>query len=418
MKSCKDAILLLNTGTRNNLGDRAMLLNVARVIRTKQPTLTIFVDSGTPKWLIDEFNLTPLPTYNNCLGRLNYLIPKSLLNKSYHEIILNLYAPFLYLIMRFFLISRLYNFFPASMEKELMNAITLSRTVWFVGGGYLTDDGMREARATLYTALLANYAGSQIVMTGQGLGPFSSRFSLWMLKRVARKAKLITLREHRQGPAILQTMNISSQNWCLGVDDASSLPVSANIPSKTATLALHFRDSSFHQDAEKVRIQFESLINRLVSEGHFIKLFCFHEATKNELSTYNNWLSLFKGCKQISIIKSSDPRIIRRELQTCQVAIGMAYHFILFALLSGKPSLAISTGKYYRAKFLGIENLLDIANLQIEATNATTRYLLGFVMDNLTDESRIKSNHLTTQEIIIEQKCNEQILNTLKVALA
>src|SRR6185369_17981578 len=140
-------ILFLNTGANHNLGDRAMLLNVVRLLRKRLPTAELIVDAGVPEWMIHEFGLTPVPTLTNCWGRGG-------------ETLKTPYMILSTLAMHFLIRSVAYRCLPVgSVHHELLSAIDRSDLIWLVGGGYLNDLGPIEARAVLHTALMGQAIG-------------------------------------------------------------------------------------------------------------------------------------------------------------------------------------------------------------------------------------------------------------------
>lgn len=394
-------ILFLNTGAHHNLGDRAMLLNVVRLLRERLPKAELIVDAGVPEWMIREFGLTPVPTLANCWGRggETYKTPYMILST---------------LMMQFLIRSGAYRFLPVrSMEHELLSAIDRSDLVWLVGGGYLNDLGATEARGILNTALMGQAIGRPVVMTGQGIGPFKTEWSRRLFRWVATKARSIVLREPESGAREISLLGDGRIRWRAGVDDASSLPRLADAVMAPATLAVHFRRSSFHRDAEPVEQEIFRTIKTLVNRGERVKLFVFSERRKYEREVYEGWKQALGNSDAVEIIQHSDPRRIFAELETCQCAIGMAYHFHLFALLAGTPSLAMYSGEYYEAKYAGIDILFEQSRSFIEYSAVNEKLLMDFVQTNNRQSDPEKAKRLMARASVLENAATQQILETL-----
>lgn len=394
-------ILFLSTGAHHNLGDRAMLLNVVRLLRERLPKVELIVDAGVPEWMIREFGLTPVPTLANCWGRGG-------------ETLKTPYVILSTLMMQFLIRSGAYRFLPVgSMEHELLSAIDRSDLIWLVGGGYLNDLGATEARAILNTALMGQTIGRPVVMTGQGIGPFKTKWSRRLFQWVAARARSIVLREPASGAREISSLGDARIRWRVGVDDASSLPRNADAVLPPAVLAVHFRRSSFHQDAEPVEQEIFRTIKTLVSNGEGVKLFVFSERQKYEREVYEGWKQASGNPDAVEIIQHSDPRRIFAELETCQCAIGMAYHFHLFALLAGTPSLAMYSGEYYEAKYAGIDILFEQSKSFIEYSAVDEKLLTDFVQENKRQFNPEKVSSLTARASILENRATQQILETL-----
>lgn len=404
MTSGPEKILFLSTGAHHNLGDRAMLLNVVRLARERLPKAELIVDAGVPEWMIREFGLTPVSTLTNCWGRAGETL------KMPYRILSTL-------MMQFLIRSGAYRFLPhGSMEHELLSAIDRSDLIWLVGGGYLNDLGPTEARAILNTALLGQAIGRPVVMTGQGIGPFKSKWSRRLFQWVAAKAGSIVLREPVSGAREISSLGDARIRWRAGVDDACSLPRHADAVLPPALLAVHFRHSSFHWDAEAVEQEIFRTIKTLVSRGERIKLFVFSERRKYELAVYEGWKQALDNSDAIEIIQHPDPRHIFAELETCQCAIGMAYHFHLFALLAGIPSLAMYSGEYYEAKYAGIDILLEQSKSFVEYSAVDEKFLADFIESNNHQLNPEKVSSLLARASILENMATQQILETVGVA--
>lgn len=62
--------LFINTGSGKNLGDRAMLLNLALIAKAKHPG-KIYVSDDFPQNLVSEVSALKYPLLYHCFGRLS-----------------------------------------------------------------------------------------------------------------------------------------------------------------------------------------------------------------------------------------------------------------------------------------------------------------------------------------------------------
>lgn len=366
-------LLFLNTGTGRNLGDRAMLVNVLRLARQQLPDARLSISADAPAWLAEEFAAARQPLLVHLWGRWPVLGQRLRLPAA----VIRLLAP-LYRLMTT-LACALLVCCPAAlrrrlpgMEGDFVRLLAGVSCVYFNGGGYLTDEGRLEARALLLTALLARVRGARIVMTGQGLGPFNSFWTKWLLRRVVNSASCVYTREQQAAAECLRALGIADQRWQAGVDDACSLPAT-EVPAggERPLLAVNCRYSSFHAGASTVADVLLEVIRAHLQRGFDIRLFVFQERENAELTLYRRWQELLPA-ERVEIVVTPDPRQLRARLAACDRAIGVAYHFALFALMAGLPLLSIYKGAYYRAKFAGLaahfdrpDTLLDQAELEV-----------------------------------------------------
>lgn len=352
MQSAPPRILFLNTGVRHNLGDRAMLLNVVRLVRAHLPDAELIVDAGTPAWMVDEFRLQPASTMAHCWSRSGVGFA-------------TLYGILAIVGMSLLLRSGAYRCLPRrSMEGEFLRSLAGADLIWMVGGGYLNDLGRREARAVLTTAYFGRMQNIPLVMTGQGLGPFFSRYSRWLLRRALGAARSISLRESIAGPREFDLPAFEAVNWHCGVDDAASLPW---LPGECeAELAINFRQSLFHGQADGFELRVFRVIREVLAEGKRVRLFVFSERPQHELAIYQQWIERLSHHPMLELVCDPDPRKLLAALSGCKRAIGMAYHFHLFAALAGVPVVSAYTGRYYASKFAGIDHVFGLPKSHFE----------------------------------------------------
>lgn len=352
-------LYLLNTGTARNLGDRAMLVNCLRIIRKEHPSLPIVVPGDVPEWICREFGLAHAPTLQNCLGRWSNISRKLRLPSALAALL----SPIYYFLAGISI--TLLTFAPekilakaACMETKLAGNLRSGDLFWCTGGGYLTDLGKLDCRAILFTVYLAALHRSKIIMSGQGIGPLSTSLSRLLAKAAFQRADRIICREGAETPRLLSRLKIQESRIQIGVDDACSLPVTEGTDGTSESIAIHYRSSRFHEGPSGLEAAILKALTIFVNRGIRIKLFVFHEDERGEENIYKRWAKELETHRDhVRIIKEKDPRKLRRELANCSGAIGMAYHFCLFSVLSLVPTLALYEGEYYAAKFNGIAAL-------------------------------------------------------------
>lgn len=408
-------LLFLNTGTGRNLGDRAMLVNVLRLARQQLPDARLTISADAPAWLAEEFATEQRPLLIHLWGRWPQLGRRLRLPAA----LVNLLSPVYRLMATLACAALLCG--PAAvrrrlrgMEGEFVRLIAGVDCVYFNGGGYLTDEGRLEARALLLTALLARLRGARVVMTGQGLGPFDSFWTRWLLRRVVNGAACVFTREQEAAAACLRELGIADHRWQAGVDDACSLPAKGDVPaSERPLLAVNCRYSSFHAGAATVADVLLDVIRAHLQRGFDIRLFVFQERQNAELDLYRRWQAELPAGR-VEIVTTPDPRQLRALLAGCDRAIGVAYHFALFALMAGLPLLSIYKGAYYRAKFAGLASHFKRPDTLVDARGLSVDKLVNR-LDGMSDAS-LRSSYLQTAALQTPA-CNQQILVALRAGI-
>lgn len=148
-----------------------------------------------------------------------------------------------------------------------------------------------------------------------------------------------------------------------------------------------------------------------LARGYRIKLFVFQERENMELAIYRKWIEEM-GSDFIYIVNTEDPRELRAELAVCERAVGVAYHFQLFALMAGMPSVAIYRGEYYRAKFAGLAELFQRPESYLDADQLDSKIIMAR-LDQM--DIGYETEFLDQTAAKISQECNHQIVSALDV---
>lgn len=379
-------ILIINMGGKGNIGDRAMALNDIRLIRQMHPDAKLLVGPHTLDFMLDEFNLQRCCYLSHCYSRWSKVL-HPIKNLAWLS---KLIAPLLFTLSTLlvfglvFLKSRLgFRYKWRFMEAELASALVDSNILFFCGGGYFNDVGTLDSRSNLIMAWLAKYADRKVVMSGQGLGPFHTRFSVWLLARVIPRIDAISFRDKFGSEALLQKLNISWRGAGAVGDDAMSLPLKAidmqdgDEATNQTVLGVNFRISPFTPNLDQKIAEFSQFVaiagNELNWEIHF---FIFETSRPWEEGLIKQLIASSK-IQHYKIHKTEDPREALYLTQNCDVAVGISYHFIVFALKLGIPVFALYTGEYYRGKMEGLLAWYDRLHWCVPAATLDAKQLIA-----------------------------------------
>jgi polysaccharide pyruvyl transferase WcaK-like protein len=340
-------LAFINTGVGRNLGDRAMLMSMMNFARSCGAR-DLRASEDFPIVLREEFGVRGYPLVFHCMGRFQGL--QRLPGGGLFALVLVLVLSGILVLIRRTLGRKLPWTF---MEAEMVNTLASADGVVLNGGGYLTDVGRLECRGCLATAMVAQMLGTPVLMTGQGLGPFSSRLTLVMLGVVARRARFVSVRDGADSLAWLTKVGVpQGRAHALG-DDAFLLATQDyEKPRRPKRLAVHVRRSTLLATDESVRAELGRLVHYYRAAGWEIRYMIFSEKVDEELAQLSGIDPAIDFA--VDVVSSKDPRVVCSAVSECALAIGFAYHFVVFALCQGVPVRALFSGDYYKQKMFGL----------------------------------------------------------------
>lgn len=412
----KPAILFVNTGTGRNLGDRAMLLNLLDKISQHGSDL-LLVPRQLPEAFRREFRATPYTPYHECLDRFRRHIPDGILSQLLLPVIYTLH------VLCIAVLSLLCLWLPLPLssrvdELQLLGHLRRVDAVWLNGGGYLTDKGRYECRCCLLTAVFALLMGKEIILSGQGIGPVNSRITRWLLKYVCKRATYLSVRDDVRSAEYLRQLTDGTAPMVMAGDDASSLAtVSVQAAEEkpgteqAPRIALHFRISPFTENSQKLKQQFADTLVEVFARGWRPVFFIFTSQAEWEENLLRELLA-GASADTYDIVASDDPRIIKSHIARCDIAMGIAYHFIVFCLTTGIPVIALYGGEYYRYKMEGILKQYGREKWMTNFPNFIAKNAVSSLAEFLQDRNLIHTQ-LQLQTLIITEQHQQSIQNAL-----
>jgi len=390
------AALLINTGSSKNLGDRAMLFNLYQLLSARGVKRIYSIYPVAPSDLEEATELIGYTALSSRLGRLSSLGVKP----DSFIVTLELFTLFAGLCL--FCIPSLLNSrwrFSSLLERdELLAAINRSDFILFSGGGYLTDQGRLEARACLLTGILGTMLGKPIYFSGQWIGPVEEPITRFLLRFVARRARRILLRDQAASQKLLLSLHVDPRRMRESGDDALTLatPESASEPvadtEKQKILGVHLRLTPFGNKSAQIIENTKSIFQPLMQAGWQLRFYQFAAQSTWETDIYTQ---ITQGMEQnaYTMVALDDPGMIRHSVAECTVCIGMAYHFLLFALAESVPAIGIYSGPYYRQKLEGLYGWYGRQEWVLNQDRCRGDTLLKLVQ-SLDDESATLSREL------------------------
>lgn len=245
------------------------------------------------------------------------------------------------------------------MEAKLARTISAADVVVFVGGGNLMEyNGVFDCRTSLLLGIIVHFAKKPVVVSGQGIGPIETRFTKLLLKVFFPRASFVTFRDPFNSNQLLEDLGINLKEGGPVGDDAMSLPARTvrdrGAFSGRKRIAINFRISQFTPNMQykfEEFIEFVSIVAK--NEKWQVDFFIFDPLRNSEKNVIDEIISK-SGLESFVIHDTGDPAAARFLLGKCDVAIGIAYHFLLFALAEGTPAIGLWSGPYYKDKVEGL----------------------------------------------------------------
>lgn len=359
-------ILIENSGyALLNIGDLAMLqVGVAR-IRERWPGARIEVLTSD-ELRLEEFVPGTIALNTELAGR-SQLLQRGFVIGGWHR-----FFPGRTKRLPLQLESALRTYFPnfatkfASLRFRLQpvdfapmwsyfDAVRNADAVVSTGGGFFTDEFPDQALGVAFTLRLAQQTGKPTALLGQGLGPLKAFRVQRELRRVSSQAKVVALREGREGPKLLERLGVPTNHVVVTGDDAVEMAYAQRRPELGAHIGLNVRKSYY----SGLDINHISCLRSVMAE--FISEF--------ETTVVPVPISWYEEESEIDNIKSiaeglpsalwdtpglHTPEGVIRQVGTCRLVVTGSYHAGVFALSQGIPVVGLAKSAYYQDKFLGL----------------------------------------------------------------
>lgn len=369
--------ILIDSGNCRNIGDNAMLLNVLDFL-TKNLNGTFYV--------VDKGVTLPLNSFMADIRMLNKI--NDLLKMPYWRLrdhktpfgFLKYICTFIFwmiLIIRMIKIAFGVKFYKKTKAHIFTNSdirywteiLSQMDAYWVVGGGNINDIWIEQAFWKMVFAWIFKLQGKPVIFSGQGIGPAQRLSSKLILRFGIRQITLLSLREDVSLDT-LKSLNIKPKNCYVVGDDALTLPEDnkCNLLSLPREfIALNLRMSTYSFQEGEVLDKYIRLVEML-SKKYPALQFIFIPTAFNKGDS-----DIESAKKVIEKIKENKNRIgifeetvswenIKFIFKNATFSFGVSYHFCLFSLAMGIPTVGLYANDYYRQKLIGLMQMFDNSN--------------------------------------------------------
>ena len=382
--------ILVDHGGFGNLGDTSMVESVVFRLVKVLPQAEIFVihspDLRSPIWdlpnvsTVRECSLKPF--LSDIFGRRRFFWR---LHNDWQKIGYRLALQSIGTLMPAGSVS-LYSKDNLGMpNKKLEKFCEEFDALHIVGGGNLTD---------VFLKVLLNKCGfihtfseqaKPILLTGQQIGPFILRFSERALRRALRKANFIGLREPSDSLKFCKEARIEPE--CYGVMGDDSLGLRPSNDSfifdvlgeyglkEKDFISVNIRIARYAKEHADYIKKVALVIEKIAT--HFHKpVLIVPIALRPSDSDITSGKKLVDEVHRVRVLLMDNvnmtPALVKGVLGKSFGAVGVSYHFCIFALSQGVPAVCLYDGDYYSQKARGICSFWGDNRLALPLRNMDT----------------------------------------------
>lgn len=269
--------------------------------------------------------------------------------------------------------------------RAYLDELANSSLLFNVGGGNLNSLTRGELYKKSVSYIAARILGVPVVVSGQTIGPFTRRSDLLLARLGLNQVRMITFRDKEESRVTTRSIGVSRPVLRDAADDAITLP---SITREQALALLHEETSiDFNQQRPELLVLLNckaslSLFkqagraNDLVVETHVLlqiaeRLLAIEGVTVIFVATdFTHTVDDRVVHREVHrrLTNTSRAFILEREytdqelkgiISLADLALGMRYHFHVFAAAECVPFLGFASGEYQMRKLRGLANLLS-----------------------------------------------------------
>ena len=297
-------------------------------------------------------------------------------------------------------------FFLNAKKAGLLNEIKNSDMIFFSGGGYLTGDTLSRLYDGILMILIAKNFDCKVVMTGQTIGLWNTKFNEWLAKKAFSKVDLITTRDPFSSLNELKKIGIFGDNISYCCDDALFCEEALNINNYYEMIKYDINDEyiSFNihywgmknlAEKEYYLEKVNSIIEYILQNTKYKIIFIPMVPSDEDAIDY--YLDKYKNDNLFKLNYKYDFKVVRSVIKKSIVCITMKHHPIIFALGENTPSISLYYTDYYFHKNNGALSLFEFKDYNIDLNNLKMKdfeFKFNSILTNYDEiELRIKSKN-------------------------
>ncbi len=295
-----------------------------------------------------------------------------------------------------------------------------TKALILTGGGYINSiwwlDGLH---AKTCISLLARMAKVPVILTSQGLGPYPNNIDKCIAKKLFRGADFIGVRDAEGSGAMVSAIAPDIRFYHTGDDSLllknlaieriADIRKDLGIPEGKILIGVNLRDSSSYDPLYKLSSHepYANLLDALVDtyDAHIVFVPISYHATDSDVENATAIDKYMRSKGSTTVITSAlTPVEIKSLVSTFDYSIGISYHFLLFSLSQGIPSIGIYRNSYYQQKLSGLFNIYGTPQYCIDFSTIQ-RDGIAAIFSQLIDHNLQLSRTLREHSAALDRTC-------------
>lgn len=444
MNSRRRKIVIIGGFGWRDIGDEAMPQAAIYNIRQLMPDADILMLSPDPQYTSNYHNERSIYDVNSYLKHkpiLIYLLTKnrfSIIKKigvALYVLYVKLFAKSDYCLRwLYFLIVVKFRSFGLKLPinknaKLIIDEIASSDLLFNNGGGNINSLFYEELYKQTLTILAASFLGKPVILSGQTIGPFTNSIHAKIAKIALNRIDTITFRDKNVSMQRLRAIGINKPTMQDTADDAITLPILSRdviehlildnqgakwLKLNSDIIAILNISADLRANEKETLSQFDKEVtllscvaDKLIDEHNakIILLPTDYCVVADDRFLLREIKKTMKHGAQVLIVEQEYDAIkLKSLISIADIAIGVRYHFNVFATSSGVPCIGVANGAYQKTKLKGVMDLYDLPNCHIlEDIHAIKFDRLWQVVEDVLKTRNEIAIHLKERTKILEE---------------
>lgn len=275
---------------------------------------------------------------------------------------------------------------PSDAPARFLDAVDRADAVIVSGAATFADGARKHALLVLNTLELAADRGKPTALLGQGIGPLTLDDVRLRAASVLPAARMIAVREAREGGALLAAFGVPADRITFTGDDAVEMAYDARPRALGDAVGVNVRvaehsglDAAFAAALGEVLQRFARARGVLLVALPI----AFHKFAQDPAAIR----AMIAGVDGAADGGESltEPRAVIREAGRCRIVVTGAYHAAVFALAQGIPVVCLARSPYYVFKFNGLAEQFGDACSVVRLDQGAALDDVAAAMDRLWD---------------------------------
>jgi polysaccharide pyruvyl transferase WcaK-like protein len=406
-------ILVYGSATHDNRGDLAMMHGLIAHLRRQRPRSRISLITRNPQRSEEEFGIQCVMSPDGDISSSDFQAPRRLtvIGKSMAFISK-------FLVWRY-ISPRLAERITSPNTVAFFRALSSSRVLIIHGSGSFNSifwHGWLYPKAVC--AICARSIRLPVVMTSQGIGPFYWHLDRLMARLFFQSAAYIGVRDGAFSEREAIACGAPPDRIYHAGDDSMLLPPLAeeaieralraqHVPVNRLLIGVNFRDAASydasHHDSGHAVLAYalDDVVRKY--EAHVVFVPITYDPADDDRESVKRVVASMAEARHSTIIEDEYPAdMIRGLIGRMDIAVAASYHFLLFAMSSGVPAVALTRNDYYLSKHRGLLSLYKQDMYRIDMNGAKAQQIACWIERAIEHRAQIKEQLIGRQRELDE----------------